>query len=94
MPKKLTMDTSFSIKLNTGNYETIDVSKTIHKDIEYETEEELAKKSAAIDAVLIKFVKTEAETALRETGRRRITKPNSQEKENDIWNGPPATSTM
>jgi hypothetical protein len=88
------MDTTFTVKINTGNFETIDASKTIRKKITYETEEELAKKSAAIDAVLIKFVKAEAETALRETGRRRVIKPNPQEKEGSIWNGPPATSTM
>ena len=94
MPKELEMDTTFSVKINTGNFETVDCSKTIRKKITFETEEELAKKSAAIDAVLIKFVKTEAEMALRETGRRRIIKPNPQEKEGDIWNGPPAASTM
>ena len=94
MPNKLIMDSTFSVKINTGNFETVDASKTIRKELEYETSEELAKKSATIDAVLIKFVKAEAEMALRETGRKRISKPNTQEKEADIWNSPSNTPTL
>lgn len=90
MPKKVTLETYVAIKVNTGNFETIDVTKTIRTDVEFEEMKELEKKSVALDAVVIKLAKEEAEAALRETGRSRYVKTGNTESKVDTWCDPKA----
>ena len=92
--KKLVLETSANVKINTGNFETIDISKSIRVEIEYDNADEILKKSKAVDALVAKAVKAEGELLLKETGRVRVVKANAAEKEADIWNGPPATPAM
>lgn len=92
--RKITIETTAHIKVNTGNFETIDVSKTLRAEVEYANAEELLKKSQSMDAICTKMAKIEAELVLKETGRQRVIKPNAQEKEADIWNGPPAVPAL
>ena len=78
--KRITVvDSSVSIKINVGNFETIDVSKSAKIEIEFSTPDELVQKSAKFDAHLIKMVKALAEETLKETGRSRRTKENEVE---------------
>jgi hypothetical protein len=90
MSKKLVLESTANVKINTGSYETIDVSKSIRVEVEYETMEELEKKSKSVDSVLAKLVKAEAETILKETGRTRV----HQNKEVELWQGPPSVPNL
>lgn len=66
------LQSSISIKINVGNFESIDVTKTVKTEVEYETPDELKKKQTGFDTSVIRAAKTMAEIALTETGRKRI----------------------
>jgi hypothetical protein len=82
--KKFTVQTNVSLKINCGNYETIDVSKMISTEIECEPNE-LPEKSAKNDALAIALLKQEAEIVVQELGRRRIMKTNGVDTPVELW---------
>jgi len=74
MPRKISLETSASLKINTGNYETVDVSKTVVMEIEFETADELIEKSKKADNMVAALLRAEAEGMLEQLGRKRIMK--------------------
>lgn len=70
--KKARIETHLGLKINVGNYETVDVAKTIAADVEFETPEELQEKSAKMDKLVSLLVKQEAEILLQETNKKRF----------------------
>ena len=83
--KTATIESTISIKVNTGNYETVDITKTFKCDIEYNTGEERDKIQSALDAKVIQYTKDLAEKTLAEMGRTRISKSNGADKEVPLW---------
>lgn len=83
--RKVTLQSTASLKINTGNYETVDVSKTMSVEIEFEKPDELVEKSKNHDAVLIQMLKAEAESALEQIGRRRVMKIAGQDTPVELW---------
>lgn len=81
MARTATIDSTIAIKINIGNFESLDISKTIKLDIEFDSPETLAKKQAGLDKMLIDAVKSQVETVLSATGRKRMTK----DKEVELW---------
>lgn len=79
MARKVTLETSASLKINTGNYETVDVSKTLIMEIEFETPDELVEKSKKADNAVAALLRAEAEGMLEQLGRKRIMKVNGQD---------------
>ena len=79
------IETSCSIKINTGNFETLDVSKKMVVDIEFGSPEEFINKSKKVDAILINLVQKEAEVALERMGRSRCAKAKGQEFKVGLW---------
>lgn len=76
MARKITLETSASLKINTGNYETVDVSKTLIMEIEFETPDELVEKSRKADNCVAALLRAEADGMLEQLGRKRIMKVN------------------
>ncbi len=73
------IETSCAIKINTGNFETFDVSKRLVVEIEYESPKELAEKSEKVDALVIKMTQHEADLGLERMGRKRYAKVNGKD---------------
>lgn len=83
--RKITIETTAFLKINTGNYESLDVSKTIRQEVEFETAEELVAASHKADAAVAALVKSEAELMLEQLGRRRIMKIANQDTPVELW---------
>jgi hypothetical protein len=83
--RKAEIETTISIKINTSNFEVLDVIKTIKTEVEFERIEDLRTKSAALDKLTIDLAKAEAEAALSETGRSRYAKSGNSEGKIDTW---------
>jgi len=79
------IETSCAIKINTGNFETVDVSKRLVVEVEYGTPKELAEKSAKVDALVVKMTQHEAELGLQRMGRKRYAKVGGKEFECGTW---------
>ena len=85
MARKITLETSAFLKINTGNYETLDLSKTVREEIEFETAAELVEKSKKLDNMAAALLKAEAETMIEQLGRRRIMKISGVETPVNLW---------
>lgn len=72
MARKITLETSVFLKINTGNFESIDVSKTVREEVEFDTPAELIEKSKKLDNMAQTLLKAEAEAMMEQLGRRRI----------------------
>lgn len=70
MPKTIVC-VEVTIRTNTGNFESVDVRKSMQKEVEYENAQELEKKLAALDAFVNKQAKQAVEAVLKDTGRAR-----------------------
>ena len=84
MPKKFTIQTTVTVKLACGNFESADVTKMMVTEVECEPSE-LPEKSAKMDALICVLVKQEAETVMQELGRRRVMKLNGSETPIELW---------
>jgi len=84
MPKKFTIQTTMSMKFSTGNWETLDCSKTMSTEIECDPAE-LPEKSSKMDAIVILLLKNEAEAMMKELGRTRIMKMNGADTPVELW---------
>jgi len=85
MARKVTVETSVYLKVNTGNYETLDFSKTVKSEIEYETPEELIEKSKKLDNMAAVLLKNEADALMETLGRKRIMKINGADTPVKLW---------
>ena len=85
MPRKVNLETTLTLKVNTGNFESFDVSKTISMEVEFETPDELVAKSAKMDNAVAALVKAEAEAMLEQLGRSRIMRINNVETPVELW---------
>jgi len=85
MPRKVNLQTTLTLKVNTGNFESFDVSKTISMEVEFETPDELVAKSAKMDNAVAALVKAEAEAMLEQLGRSRIMRINNVETPVELW---------
>jgi len=74
-----------TIKINTGNYEILEVSKSIETEVTYEKPEELSAKSVALDKMLAAMLREEAEYMMKNLGRKRIVKAGGREVEAGLW---------
>lgn len=83
--RKVTLQTTATLKINVGNYETVDVSKTVTADIEFEKPEELVDRSSKHDTMVGALLKAEAEGLLEQLGRKRIMKIGGQDTPADLW---------
>lgn len=68
-----------SMKINTGNYETIEVTKSIETEVTFEKPEELTEKSKGMDKTVTLLLKEEAEYAMTQLGRKRMVKVNGKD---------------
>lgn len=93
MDKTVTIESNCEIKINTGNWETVNVSKKIVVEITYSTPEELLEKSGRIDRALTRMVKEQADSLLKEIGRSRYTKVGGRELRVGTWEDFEATQT-
>ena len=84
MPKKFTVQTTVTLKIATGNFESVDVTKMMVTEVECEPAE-LPEKSAKMDGLACMLVKQEAEIVLQELGRRRVMKLNGSETPIELW---------
>jgi hypothetical protein len=73
------ISTTVSMKVNTGNYETVEVAKSIETDVTFEKVEELAEKSKNLDKTAFLMLKEETEYMLTQLGRKRHIKVNGKE---------------
>lgn len=83
--RTVVLETAATMKINVGNFETIDITKKITREVSYESVEDLKKKSANIDSILTELLKKEAETILVSTGRFRVMKIDKVEREAELW---------
>ena len=60
-----TIETSCSIRINTGNFEYLDVVKKIVLDVQFDTPEDLQRKSANHDRKLVEMLKSQVEVGQR-----------------------------
>lgn len=67
--REAVVGTRASMKINAGNYESIEVSKMLEVEIEYETPEELKKKSKALDKCVTSLLQAERDEVLAATGK-------------------------
>ena len=74
-----------SMRFNTGNYEWIDVSKSMDLEVEFSNPEELAKKSAKLDKLVADLIKAEIEMLMRETNRTRCALINGKTTPIALW---------
>lgn len=89
--RKLKLETSATIKINTGNYETIDVTKTVTMDIEFSKPSEVIEKSKKLDSLVANLAKAEAETILKETGRFMTVSTTGGPKKTQSWDNNEST---
>jgi len=68
-----------SMKINTGNYETIEVTKSIETEVTFEKPEELVEKSKGMDKTVTALLKEEAEYVMTQLGRKRMVKVNGKD---------------
>lgn len=64
--RKARIGTRASIKVNLGNYESLEVSKHLEVDIEFADVEELASKSASLDRTITQLLQEQLRST-RET---------------------------
>ena len=83
--RKVTLETSVFLKINTGNFESFDVAKTIKEEVEFEKPEELVERSKRHDAMAASMLKAEAEGMLEKLGRKRIMKIAGQDTPVPLW---------
>lgn len=88
--KKKTMSATktISLKINTGNFETVDITQSISGDIEYATKDELMAKNNGMTRCCIELVKDSAEKTLEILGRHRMCNKTCVELWGDTPNGP------
>ena len=82
---KTKLTASASMRFNTGNYEWIDVSKSMDLEIEFSSPEELAKISAKLDGRVIELIKAEIEMIMKETNRTRCALINGKTTPIALW---------
>ena len=68
---KVKIGSTCSVKINTGNYETVDVSKTIEVEFEVGSSKDVPVKSAKVAETVTRMLKTEVEATLKSMGRQR-----------------------
>ena len=79
--KKIVIQQSATVKVNTGNYENIEVTESIEAEVEYENTDELKKKGAGMASALAMLLKSSTEKMLQETNRKRVVCG----KETELW---------
>ena len=79
MARKITIETSVFLKVNTGNFESVDLAKTVKEEVEFETPQELLEKSKKLDNMAAILLKQEAEVMMAQLGRKRIMKIGGQD---------------
>lgn len=72
--------TTATIKFNTGNFETIEVMKSVETEVTFEKPEELTEKSKNMDKMIVALLKDEAQFVCEQSGRQRIVKVGGVEK--------------
>ena len=82
---KTRLTASATMRFNTGNYEWLDVSKSMDLEVEFSDPEELARKSAKLDKLVIALIKAEAEAVMKETNRKRCVLINGKTTPIDLW---------
>lgn len=87
VPKKreIKLVSSVSLKINIGNFETLEVMKSAEAQVEFSSQEELCKKSSALDRIVGTLVKNAAEHQLADMGRDRIFKLGGHEIPVSLW---------
>ncbi len=85
MARKVTIEKSATLKIATGNFESVDVSMAVKEEIEFETPAELVEKTKKLDNMLIALLKNEAEAALAQMGRCRVMKINGKDTPVELW---------
>lgn len=73
------ISSAVSMKINTGNYETIEVSKSIETEVQFEKTEELTEKSKGMDKMALIMLKEDAELVCAQLNRRRHKKVNGKD---------------
>lgn len=92
--KKVTLTSSATLKINVGNFESIDIHKTLISEIEYEDSKDVAEKSANADRMLASMIKTEAELLLKQWDRSRIMRINGHDTPVELWKSYVETSPL
>ena len=83
--RKITLETTLFLKVNTGNFESFDVSKSVKEEIEFDKPEELVEKSKRHDNMVALLIKNEAEGMIEKLGRKRIMKISGQDTPVPLW---------
>jgi len=68
---KVKIGSTCSVKINTGNYETVDISKTVEVEFDVSSSKDVPAKSARISDTVTRMLKTEVEATLKSMGRQR-----------------------
>jgi len=79
------ISSSATIKFNTGNYESLEVFKSVETEVSYDKPEELAEKSKSLDKLTHLLLKEEVEHMFAQTKRKRVAKVNGAEIPIGIW---------
>lgn len=86
-PKKreIKIVSSVVLKINVGNFETLEVMKSVEADVEFSSQEELCSKSSKLDRIVANLVKTASEFQCAELGRNRQFKLGGHEIPVSLW---------
>jgi hypothetical protein len=77
--------TSVSVKVNVGNFETLEVMKSIDADVEFSSHEELCTKSSNLDKLAASLLRSAVEQQCEDLGRNRKFKLGGREIPVSLW---------
>ena len=83
--RKIKVVSGVTLKVNLGNYETLEVIKSVETDIEFESREELAEKSANLNRLVTTLVKDAVDQGCEDMKRERCFKLGSQDIPVSTW---------
>jgi hypothetical protein len=72
--RKAAIGTSMTLKVNTGNFETVEVSKHVYVEVDFEKPEDNIAKSRSMDRVVVRLLREEADCIMKELNRSRMAK--------------------
>jgi hypothetical protein len=86
-PKKreIKLVSTVSLKINVGNFETLEVMKSVEADVDFSSQEELCQKSSTLDRIVATLVKNAADHQCADMARNRYFKLGGHEIPVPLW---------